>query len=43
LYDGRAMTIKEVLTIYNPDDSHGVTSNLTENEINDLAEFVLSQ
>jgi len=43
LYDGRAATIKEVLTTYNPDDKHGVTSNLTEKEINDLAEFVLSQ
>jgi len=43
LYDGRAATIKEVLTIYNPDDKHGVTSNLTESEINNLAEFVLSQ
>ena len=43
LYDGRAATMKEVLTTYNPNDKHGVTSNLTENEINDLAEFVLSQ
>ncbi len=43
LYDGRAATIKEVLTTHNPDDKHGVTSNLTEAEINDLAEFILSQ
>jgi YVTN family beta-propeller protein len=43
LHDGRAETMKEVLTKYNPDDKHGVTSNLTKNEINDLAEFVLSQ
>ncbi|MHC4459919.1 MAG: c-type cytochrome [Planctomycetota bacterium] len=43
LYDGRAATIKEVLTKYNPDDKHGVTSNLTKNEISDLAQFVLSQ
>jgi cytochrome c peroxidase len=43
LYDGRATTIEEVLTKYNPDDKHGVTSNLTEAEIKDLAEFVLSQ
>jgi len=43
LYDGRAATMKEVLTKHNPGDKHGVTSNLTENEINDLAEFVLSQ
>ena len=43
LYDGRAATIKEVLTTYNSDDKHGKTSNLTEKQINDLAEFVLSQ
>ena len=42
LYDGRAATMKEVLTIHNSDDRHGVTSNLTENEIKDLAEFILS-
>jgi YVTN family beta-propeller protein len=43
LYDGRAATIEEVLTTYNPGDKHGVTSNLTEAEIKDLAEFILSQ
>ena len=43
LYDGRAATIEEVLTKYNPGDKHGVTSNLSEKEIGDLAEFVLSR
>lgn len=43
LYDGRATTIEEVLTKFNPDDKHGVTSNLMEKEIKDLAQFVLSQ
>ena len=43
LYDGRAATMKEVLTKHNSGDKHGVTSNLTGNEIGDLAEFVLSQ
>jgi len=43
LYDGRAATIEEVLTTCNPGDKHGVTSNLTEAEIKDLAEFILSQ
>jgi len=28
LYDGRATTIEEMLTTYNPGDKHGVTSNL---------------
>ena len=43
LYDGRAATIEEVLTTCNPGDTHGVTSDLTEAEIKDLAEFILSQ
>ena len=43
LYDGRAVTIRDVLTQYNPNDHHGVTSNLSAAEINDLAEYVLSQ
>jgi len=43
LYDGRAVTIEEVLTKYNPDDEHGQTSNLSSDEIKDLANFVLSQ
>ena len=43
LYDGRAVTIKDVLTKYNPDDRHGKTSTLSEQQINDLAEFVMSQ
>jgi len=42
LYDGRAATMKEVLTTHNPGDKHGRTSNLTDNEINVLARFVLS-
>lgn len=43
LYDGRAATIEEVIKKYNPEDKHGKTSNLTDKEINDLANFVLSQ
>ncbi|MDT8300582.1 MAG: c-type cytochrome [Sedimentisphaerales bacterium] len=43
LYDGRAATIEEVIAIYNPDDKHGLTSNLSVQEITDLANFILSQ
>jgi YVTN family beta-propeller protein len=43
LYDGRAATIEEVIAIYNLDDKHGQTSNLSVKEITDLANFVLSQ
>ena len=42
LYDGRALTMREVLTVCNPDDTHGETKNLTDEEIDDLAEYVLS-
>jgi len=43
LYDGRAATIKEVITKYNPQDKHGKTSNLSKKELRDLTNFVLSQ
>jgi YVTN family beta-propeller protein len=43
LYDGRATTIKDVLTKFNRDDKHGRTSGLSKGEITDLVEFVLSQ
>ena len=42
LYDGRALTMEEVLTVCNPKDTHGVTSNLTPEQVKDLAEYVLS-
>jgi YVTN family beta-propeller protein len=42
LHDGRAATIKDMLTTHNPNDTHGVTKALTEQEIGDLAAFVLS-
>ena len=43
LHDGRAVTIKDMLVEHNIDDKHGRTSGLTEKQIADLAEFVLSQ
>jgi YVTN family beta-propeller protein len=43
LYDGRAATLKEVLTTFNTGDTHGRTSGLCEREIDDLMEYVLSQ
>ena len=42
LYDGRALTMEEVLTTANPNDAHGETSKLTPEQIKDLAEYVLS-
>jgi DNA-binding beta-propeller fold protein YncE len=43
LHDGRATTIREVLTTCNPDDEHGRTSHLTDEQLDDLAEFVLTR
>ncbi|MFC1539607.1 c-type cytochrome, partial [Candidatus Latescibacterota bacterium] len=42
LYDGSAPTILQVLNKYNPNDEHGITSNLSEKQLNDLAEYILS-
>jgi YVTN family beta-propeller protein len=42
LQDGRAATMLEVLTTYNPSNQHGVTSDLTGQQQNELSEYVLS-
>jgi len=42
LQDGRAATMEEVLTTYNPSNQHGTTSDLSSQQIDDLAEYVLS-
>ena len=43
LLDGRAATILQVLTKFNPADRHGTTSKLTRQQLADLAEYVLSR
>ncbi len=42
LHDGGAATIEDVLTTRNTEDRHGKTSHLSDDELADLAEFVLS-
>ncbi len=42
LHDGRAKTLRDVLTTCNTDDKHGKTSHLTESEIAELEDFLLS-
>lgn len=42
LHDGRAATLSEIFTIYNPDDKHGKTLGLSEKKINDLVEYLRS-
>ena len=42
LHDGTAVTLKDVLTTRNGEDRHGRTSQLSEQELNDLATFLAS-
>lgn len=42
MHDGRATTIKEVITTHNKDDKRGKTSTLTPQEIDDLVEYLKS-
>jgi YVTN family beta-propeller protein len=42
LHDGRARSLQDVLTVQNPGDRHGRTSQLTPAEIADLVEFLKS-
>jgi len=43
LHDGRATTVRDVLTTFNEDDRHGRTSHLTEDELSDLLGYVLTR
>ena len=42
LYDGRALTVMEMLTKCNPNDMHGVTQSLQPDELKALEEYILS-
>jgi CxxC motif-containing protein (DUF1111 family) len=42
LHDGRARSLREVLSVHNPGDRHGRTSHLSPQEIGDLVEFLRS-
>ena len=42
LHDGSAATIRDVLSTRNPKNEHGKTSQLTPQQIDDLAEYLLS-
>jgi cytochrome c peroxidase len=42
LHDGRAESLRDVLTTHNPDDRHGRTSHLTPAQLDDLVEFLKS-
>ena len=40
LHDGSARTLEEIWTVFNPNDKHGVTNDLSKDELNDLFEFL---
>lgn len=42
LHDGRALTIKDVLTTHDKDGKHSTVKELKDKEIDDLVEYVLS-
>ena len=40
LHNGIAETLEEIWTRYNPDDQHGVTNDMTKDQLNDLMEYL---
>jgi YVTN family beta-propeller protein len=40
LHDGSARSLEEIWTIFNPKDTHGVSNDLTKDELNDLIEYL---
>jgi YVTN family beta-propeller protein len=42
LHDGRAKTLEEIWTLYGKDDRHGLTSDMTKIELNELVEYLKS-
>ncbi len=40
LHNGIAETLTEIWTVYNPYDQHGVTNDMTKDQLNDLIEYI---
>jgi YVTN family beta-propeller protein len=40
LHNGIARTLEEIWTVYNPHDTHGVTNDMTKDQLNDLIEYL---
>jgi YVTN family beta-propeller protein len=40
LHNGEALTLEEIWTIFNNNDTHGVTSDMAKEQLNDLIEFL---
>ena len=42
LHDGRAVTLEEIWTKYGSEDRHGIVSDMTKDQLNDLVEYLKS-
>ena len=42
LHDGRALSLEEIWTVHSPEDTHGITADLSKLELNDLVVFLRS-
>ncbi|MGA2443510.1 MAG: hypothetical protein ABSH08_21365, partial [Tepidisphaeraceae bacterium] len=40
LHNGEALTLEEIWTVYNNKDTHGITSDMSKEQLNDLIEFL---
>ena len=40
LHDGSARSLEEIWTVFNPNDQHGITNDLTKDQLNDLIEYL---
>ena len=40
LHNGMALTLEEIWTVYSNEDTHGVTSDMRKEQLNDLIEFL---
>ena len=40
LHNGMAATLEEIWTVFNPYDRHGVTNDMTKDQLNDLIEYL---
>jgi YVTN family beta-propeller protein len=40
LHDGKARTLEEIWTVFNADDTHGVTRDMSQKDLNDLIEYL---
>lgn len=40
LHNGMAPTLEEIWTVHNPNDQHGVTNDMTKDQLNDLIEYL---